>query len=240
MSYEAKLTASPLPVPVFPVLTIVFITSGSVIVSYVSVRAYVKEGLPSMLFLGSGSLVFGVAALVAALLAGNSGSNISTLVFILAAVCSAVLHLSCAASRFFHQSERRGSGLAALGVMALSVLLVGAIVLAAGQGVLPRFLNPGAGATSAAKTVLGGAIAIFGLAAVLIGLRSTSSILYWYSWSLATIAVGLFALLLSDWQFDAVVFWVGRIGICLGGILMVMSVLSAEGGRSPQVAGVED
>jgi len=231
LTYGLRIEAAPLPIPLFPVLTIVFITSGSIIVSYVSTRAYLKEGLPTMLFLGSATLTFGVAALVAALMSGTAGSNSSTTLFILAALVSAFLHLSCGISRFAQTREHPGSRAVALSVIALSLAFVAAIALLANQADLPTLLNPGYGTTIIAKTLLGIAIATYLGASLLIGVSSTSPILYWYSWALAALATGLFGLYLSDWVFMSVVFWTGRIAICVGGVFMVLSVLSAEGGK---------
>ncbi len=229
LSYRVRVKAAPFPVPVIPVLTILFITSGSIIVSYIAARAYTRESLPSMLFVGSGALVFGSASLVAALMAGTQGSNASTTIFIVGAFASSGLHAACAASRLFTVKEHEGSRVVVSSAVALSLVLVAAVSAAAVRGVLPTFLGPGVGTTLLARVLLVASIATFGLASLLISLYSESVILYWYSWALALTSVGLIGILLSNWAFQAVVFWVGRTGLCLGGVFLVLSVLAAEG-----------
>lgn len=226
---DVMLHRDPLPIPVFPILTIITITSGSVIVSYIAARAYVAEGLPSMLLLGSASLVFGTAALIAPLLTGESGSNPSCTVLVVGCGVSSALHLGCAGSRFSRHEERRASKALTALVLLLSVLVVGAVTAGSLGGFTPLFFTPDGGATLLARSVLGLAVVGFAVASLMIGPTSKSSILYWYSWALAATAMGLFGMLLADWRFDAFVFWVGRLGLCAGGIFMVMSVFSAEG-----------
>jgi hypothetical protein len=60
---------------VFPILTSVFITASSVVVTYVSVKAYSRKGLFGVLFLGCGALVFGSTTLVAAMFLGSAGQD---------------------------------------------------------------------------------------------------------------------------------------------------------------------
>jgi hypothetical protein len=230
VSYSQRLEATPLPLPVFPALTILFITSGSITVAYIAARAYTKRGAPAMLLLGSGSLIFGSTSLVAALAAGQEGSNPATTIFIVGALLSSVSHLSCATSRYFHSTDRGGSGRVAILTVIAVLLLVASLSVVAFLGALPPFLIQGAGTTAIAKGLLATAIAAFGLSSLLIAVASSrTEILLWYSCALAMTAVGLVGVLLSDWIFETVVFWVGRIALCLGGAFLVLSVRSAEG-----------
>ncbi len=229
ISYGLRINANPLPVPIFPILTIVFITSGSIIVSYIAARAYLKRGIPAMLLLGSGSLIFGSTSLVAALAAGPEGSNPATTVFVVGAILSSASHLSCAASRFFRSPNRRGSLSLVIMTLTAALLLASSVTVVAFQGALPTFLVPDAGITAIAKGLLAVAITTFTLASMLIAVSSSrSDILYWYSCALAMTAVGLAGVLLSDWIFETVVFWVGRIALCVGGAFLVLSVRAAE------------
>jgi len=81
---------------VFPILTSVFITSCSLAVTYVAVRAYSREGLFSVLFLGCGALVFGCTSLLAAMFLGSEGQNFSATILATGAAVSGAFHLMCA------------------------------------------------------------------------------------------------------------------------------------------------
>jgi len=229
VAYGLKIDANPLPVPIFPVLTIVFITSGSMIVTYIAARAYLTRGVPAMLLLGSVSFIFGSTSLVAALSAGPEGSNPATTIFVVGAVLSSALHLSCAVSRFFRSPDGGGSRSVVISSIAAALLLASSVAVVAFQGALPTFLVPDGGMSAIARGLLAVAVATFGLASLLIASSwSRSNVLYWYSSALAMTAVGLAGVLLSDWVFEAAVFWVGRIALCLGGAFLVWSVRAAE------------
>jgi hypothetical protein len=233
ISYGLNLTATPLSsVPIFLVLTILFVTSGSLVVSYIAARAYMKEGVPSMLFLGSGSLIFGLTSLVAAvdaLMAGERASNPATTIFVVGALLSTVLHLACAASRSFGNPNRHGKAPVATITISAALLLVVSITVAAFDRALPTFLIPGEGPTLIAEGLLVVAIGASGLASLLIiASSSASGVLYWYSSAMATTAVGFAGILLSDWAFTSVMFLVGRTALCLAGAFLVWSVRSAE------------
>jgi hypothetical protein len=219
-------------VPIFILLTIVFITSGSIVVSYVAAKAYLKEGLPAMLFLGSGSLIFGSTSLIAAVAAlsvGQAGSNPGTTIFIIGALVSSALHLLCVESRSLGTTRRAGSRPLAVLTFVAVLLLTASVIVAAFDGLLPAFLVPGVGASAVAKGVLSVAIVMLALASARIAVSSSrSSVLYWYSSALAMTTVGLLGILLSNWTFQALVFSVGRLALCVGGAYLILSVRSAE------------
>lgn len=243
-AYALDLRVNPLPVPIFVVLTILFITSGSVALAYVAALAYVRTGVVNMLLLGSGSLLFGSTSFVASLyafMAGIKGSDDATSIFVLGAVVSAALHLSCVATRTGSKEDRRGSVTLATLSGVCAVLVAFGIILATSADVLPVFLVPGSGMTTVARIVLGVATAGFGIAAIIIApSASRSGVLYWYCSALAVTAVGLAGLLLSDWVFTSIVFLLGRLALCLAGAYLVLSVRAAEKGAVPHEESVDE
>ena len=223
---------NPLPVPLYMILTIVFITSGSIIVSFLALRAYLKERRPSILFVGSGSLVFGLTSMVAgfaAVTAGLNGSNPATTIFVVGACLSSASHLMGVGLRPIGTKRRPGGAPVVILTLAAVLGLTLIVIVAAFEGWFPTFLIPGEGITPVAMGLLAVAITALGLASFLIVVSSSMSVvLYWYTYALATTAVGLLGTLLSNWIFEAPDFLVGRTTLCLAGAFMVMSVKSAE------------
>ncbi len=216
---------------IFPVLTILFITSSSVAVTYVAVKAYAREGLLSVLFLGCGALVFGCASLLASLLLASEGQGFSATVLATGAVVSGGFHLLCASMTYrggIPNPRGRRQATLWLSVASLSVLL---ILVAAIGGALPPFYAAGSGTTILDRVALGVAALMFGSSAAVIFAvfsSSRSGVLFWYSLALAATAVGLVGVIVSDGDMSALAMRAGWATMYLGGILLVTSVLSAE------------
>jgi hypothetical protein len=240
-AYGLRLTATPLPFPIFPVLTIAFITCGSLFVSYIAAKAYVRQSLVGMLFLMAGALAFGCSSLLAALSAGRTGTNLATTIFIIGALVSSSSHLLCSVSRFMRRPGRSGARSVVVLTVAIVLSLVAIVSIAASDGLLPAFLAQGSGMTTAARALLLVTIAAFGVAALVVGATYRGSpVLYWYSCALAMTAVGLSGIYLSNWTFEDDVFWIGRVALCVGGLFLVLSVLSAERGTTKPDSAVEE
>jgi hypothetical protein len=215
----------------FPILTIVFITSSSTVVAYVAVKAYSRERLLSVLFLGCGAVVFGYASLFAALFLGIEGQNFSATVLAAGAAISAAFHLLCASLTYLGNVPKAGAGGRATLWLSFASLLVVLTVVAASAGVLPAFYTVTSGTTTLDRAVLGAAAAGFASSAVVIFIvfsSSRSAILYWYSLALAATAAGLVGVALSDGDMSALVMRAGWATLYLGGVLLTTSVFSAE------------
>ncbi len=216
---------------ILPILTSVFITSTSLVVTYVSVRAYLRERLLSVLFLGCGALVFGSTGLVTAMFLGTEGLGFSGTVFVLGALLSAAFHLACASSTYLARKPRLSRGYhVSLWIPAASFSVV-AIVAAALEGVLPPFYSAGKGTTLLGQAALGGAAVAFACSCVMIFWVFTSSrsrVLYWYSMALGATAAGLLGVILSKGELVNVAMRLGWAALYLGGLFLLMSVLSAE------------
>ncbi|HVC26814.1 MAG TPA: hypothetical protein VND40_01510 [Nitrososphaerales archaeon] len=216
---------------IFPILTIVFITSSSVVVTYVAVKAYSRERMLSVLFLGCGALVFGCTTLLAALFLGSEGQNFSATVLAMGAVVSGAFHCLCASLTYLGGAPKPGRGRADTLWVPFSSMAVVLIVVAAVGGVLPAFYAAGSGTTMLDRVALGAAAVGFGSsAAVIFAVFSStrSVVLYWYSLALAATAVGLVGVVVSNGDMSALAMRAGWATMYLGGILLVTSVLSAE------------
>jgi len=215
---------------VFPVLTIVFITSSSTVVAYVAVKAYSRERLLSVLFLGCGALVFGCTSLLAAMFLGSQGQNFSATIFATGAAVSGTFHLMCASLTYRGDSPKPSRGRQAFPLVSLASLLVVLIVVVAIAGVLPAFYA-GVGTTILDQAVLGFASVAFASSAALMLVvfsSSRSEVLWWYSLALAATAAGLVGIALSNGDLDALGMRAGWATLYLGGVLLATSVLSAE------------
>jgi len=213
----------------FPILTSVFITSTSLVVAYVAVRAYSREGLHSVLFLGCGALVFGCASLVAAMYLGSEGQNFSATVLATGAELSGVFHLVCASLTYRGDAPKEGGRRRPALWVSLASLAVVLLVAAAVGGALPTFYAVGVGTTILDQVVLGMAALTFASsAAVVFVVSSRSAVLRWYSLALAATALGLVGIAFSNGETSALSMRAGWATLYLGGVLLASSVLSAE------------
>jgi len=216
---------------VFPILTSVFITSCSVVVTYVAVKAYSREGLFSVLFLGCGALVFGCTSLLAAMFLGSEGQNFSATILATGAAISGTFHLMCSSLTYRGDSPKPTRGRQALPWVALASLLVVIVVVAAIGGVFPAFYASGIGTTILDRVVLGLASLMFASSAVVMLVvfsSSRSEVLYWYSLALGATAAGLVGIAVSNGDLDALAMRAGWATLYLGGVLLATSVFSAE------------
>ena len=224
---------------ILPILTSVFITSTSLVVAYVSVRAYLRERLLSVLFLGCGALVFGSTSLVTVVFLGTKGLNFSGTVFVLGALFSGAFHLACASSTLLARKPRLGSGYQVSLWIPVALLSVISTVAAALEGVLPPVFTVGEGTTILGQIGLGAAAVAFACSSVMIFAvysSSRSRVLYWYSMALGATAAGLLGIILSKGEMVNVAMRVGWGALFLGGLFLLLSILSAEGLGSLPVA----
>lgn len=219
--------------PVYLILTVLFITSGSILVAYVSGRAYLRRRLPSMLFLGAAALTFGLTSLVASISnlmsSGKAGTNGAATVFIIGVSLSAIAHLASVGSRRSGDRSRPGAPKTVAVEFALVAIAVLATTAVAFSGMLPTFFVPGGGATPVAQSFL--VLAILGMAfaaGVVVRPSLTSPVLGWYCSALGVTAVGLTGILLSDWIFEDADFIIGRTALSVAGLFLILSLRSAE------------
>jgi hypothetical protein len=216
---------------VFPVLTGVFVTSISFVVTYVSVRAYLRARLFAVLFLGCATLVFGLSSLLTAMLLRTEGLNFSGAVFALGAVFSGAFHLACASFTYLGYEPklpRLGHAWVWVPVAFLCVALVAAAAL---EGVMPQFYVVGKGSTVLAQAALGAAALAFASSSALIfGVFSSSRsrVLLWYSLSLGVTAAGLLGVIVSRGDVQSLGMRLGWGAFYVGGLFLLTSVLSAE------------
>lgn len=220
-------------------------TLVSLFIAVLVARRYLEDGSRGLLLFGCGALFWsfsGVVGVVAGLWPlGGSGFNSNTLVTIhnICAWLSALCHLSgvALACRWHERTTRSSLWMpsAYFGV----VFIVGLVVLATLTDRTPLFFQPGLGGTLTRQLVLGSAIAMFALAALL--LRSLhdatkSDFARWYGLAIVLLAVGLTGVLLQEVTGSALS-WAGRAAQYLGGLYMLVAALGST--RGPHLTRVD-
>ena len=183
--------------------------------------------------MGCGMLAFGVAAAINGWLTGlPDGVNIYVTTYNLGVLVGSILHLASAAATYrgaYSPATRRPRGRQVLLAYSAAFLLAILIVWFAVMHWIPTFFVQGVGATAVRQGVLGTAIALFALSAVLFGrlyFRTRSRFLYWYALALALIAVGLGDVTIIR-MVGGPVNWLGRIAIFIGSLYFLFAILAA-------------
>ncbi len=207
----------------------IFSAGVSIVVVWLAAAEYLKSGRWPVLLMGCAMLLLGGASIGAAILFNRGLSN-SGIAFYNIAMCAAgTCHLAgvLQAGRIQPRSWRSGLLLPAAYTACLVALgLLWVLVL---HHNFPVFLRPGEGPTVLRQAVLGVAIAQFSFSGILMGVYSRRTGLlffFWYAMGLGMIAAGLLAISLITVT-DGPLIWLGRGGQYLGGIYILLAIVSA-------------
>ena len=220
------------PLLVFAGLQTLFLFGTAVVVAYISLKSYLSGGSRTILLLGSGTLAWGFASMVAGWLLGPPGGpNIGVTISNSGALVSSLFYIASATTTMKDSSSRDSKSrkpkliLAYGGAVGFLAALTGFALL----GATPAFFVPGAGSTILRQAVVGAGLFLFAASSILF-LRlyhdSRSGILFWYSMALALTAIGLAAFYFGRTVGDPIA-WTGRIATYLGGIYSLIAVWSA-------------
>ncbi len=210
-----------------------FCASAALLVAYLSAQTYLGHHSRGMLSLGAGSVVFGVTYLLAGPLL-HSQLNVSLVVHNGGMLLAAVLFMISAI-----QAKGQRTGAAAAGGRAGPVVVlyvaaasgVGLLVLGAVVEVIPDFTTPRGGFTPLRQAVLGSAVLGFLIAAVLyarLHIRTQTRFSRWFCLGLAMLGVGLASVGAAPAPATPLS-WLGRIVQWLGGVYMLLAILSTIG-----------
>lgn len=217
------------------ILNLVFSMLIPLLVACLVGRSFLCRGTPGLLMLGCGVVLWGCAAMVvviAALVAtGGTPLNMQAIAPIhnLCVWLSAACHLGGAilSMRSGRTLRRRGLWLDSGYALALGV--AGLLTLATFAGWLPIFFHQGEGGTLVRQLVLGSAIAMFALTAVLLWEQNRplpSPFAYWYTLALLLIAAGLFGIL-NEKVHASSLSWTGRAAVYLSGVYMLAAAVAS-------------
>ncbi len=217
------------------VLNLVFSMLIPLLVACLIGRSFLRRGAPGLLMLGCGLVLWGCAAMVvviAALVAtGGKPLNMQAIAPIhnLCVWLSAACHLGGAILSMRSGRTLRRTGLWLDSGYALALGVAGLLTLATFAGWLPIFFHQGEGGTMVRQLVLGSAIAMFALTAVLLWEQNRplpSPFAYWYTLALLLIAAGLFGIL-NEKVHASYLSWTGRASVYLSGVYMLAAAVAS-------------
>ena len=219
---------------ILPISNVLFLFIVPLAVVYIATQGYLQSGFITLLMLGAGTLALGLGAVLAGwvLTFTGSGPNTNVTVFNLSALSSAMFHFLGAVIAFIGvdslrdtQHKKLNVRLTYLGIaILLALLTIGTL-----KGLVPVFFVQGEGPTVWRQTVLGTAIALFIVSGLLFAglyLLSRAKVLYWYLLALFLIATGLICVLFQK-SVGSPIGWLGRGSQYLGGIYLLVAVVSA-------------
>ncbi len=216
-------------------LNLLFSTLTSLFIAYLVGRSFLDRGTPGLLMLGCGVLVWGVSGTLAAGTGLEMGvtaanfANVSVTIHNLCAWIAAACYLAGAVLSLRPRSAFRATGLTLAVAYTASFCLVGSIALTAHAGRTPIFFLQGQGGTPLRQIVLGSAVVMFALTALVLRWpagRAPSPFVRWYATAVALIATGLLGVLLERSSGNALG-WTGRAAQFLGGVYMLLAAIAS-------------
>lgn len=212
-------------------LSTLFRTSISLLIAYLAARTYLVAGSRAVLALGCGALAFGLASLLAGLLMTdrNTSVTVHNLGVCLAGACF-LLSAGWAVRGKPGRSVAPAPLAAVLAYLAVLVAL-GLITWSSEAGAIPAFLGE-QDFTALRQAILGLTVIEFALASlclVILYSRSRTPFLKWYGAGLALISTGVLVIIIEG-SLGTPLSWVGRSGQYLGGLYMLIGIMTAAEG----------
>ncbi len=220
---------------------LIFMLPAALLIAYQAGRGFLLHGNPRLLWFGCGMLFWGSAGPVGGALLPHGPAVVvavhNSLIW-LAAACHLAGLVLVSSQRTVRWPE---PWLAA--TYAGAVTLGTAIVLETLAGGMPTFFVQGEGGTLLRQLVLGSAVVMFVLTALLLKMNrhdSPSAFRDWYALALILIAVGLFGVMIQS-SVGSALGWIGRIAQYLAGIYLLVAAVAGmrehrDLGRSLEIA----
>ncbi len=211
-------------------LNIIFWTIATAAIAYISARSYIKDGSLTVLLLSSSILIFGISVIISGWVGEFSG-NLSVAVSNPCLLVASLLQVMSGILSFEDRQETKTSnrkGLLATAYFA-SVIFVVAYSAVVWLGYMPAFFTA-LGPTLLRQAVLGSAVILFMVAAIIFGvqyLKSKSPSLFWYALAIALLSIGLFSAFEVKTLGD-VPTWLGRATLYVGTSYLVAALLASR------------
>ncbi len=216
------------PPLLLPILNFVFLTAISLFIAYVAAHSYVRSGQRLILLLGCGMLMLSLISLFASLAIYAGAHNLALTSYnsglLLFAICNGLAAIMAMAGVVDNGSHR---GFTVLLTYAAVVTVVGLLLLASFEGMLPVYFTEGSGGTTFRQAILGLTVGILSCACAVLfsaAMRRKWEFGYWYGYALGLIALGVIAIMMSD-RLGNPVGWVGRFSQYLGSVYLLVAVL---------------
>jgi len=209
-------------------LNFVFTTTVSLFIAYLIARSFLIRGTPGLLMLGCGVLFLGFAGFLGGVIA-RGDPNVLVTIHNSGVLLSAGCHLTGALLSRGPKRARRIAGLWLAAAYAAVLCTLGLVAIFTLARWTPVFFVQGQGGTPLRQFVLGAAIAVFLVTAVLLRVthrRSSSTFVYWYALALGLLAIGLFGVLIQT-SAGSLLGWTGRATQYLGGVYMLLAAITS-------------
>lgn len=211
-------------------LNIIFVVIPSLIIAFIAARSFLRTGNWAVMWMGMGTLSFGLAVFLSYLIGFWAPINASSTNFPIIILFAGLSYFFAALflfSRTPHYEERRGRQIILLigniGVIAFATIFT----LISVQGILPPFFIQGHGSTALREIILVVDAVLFLISGIIIleqYLKVKSVLLYWFSLSLFLIFRVLVGNLLVV-SAGSPLSWTLRITQLLGGIYLFITAL---------------
>jgi PAS domain S-box-containing protein len=227
------------------ILNTIFLGVIPCIVAYIAFRVFSRSGSLSILFIGSGILIFGLGSMLAGWVNPlPNGPNLTVTVHNCSALISSLFILAGAVfANFPGRYGNRSENTRLITVTYSGIFIVIALLsLAALKGMTPPFFIPGSGPTVIRQIILEDTVAFFTISSLIFTLtyrKRKSEFLFWFTIALGLITIGLFALFFQI-SSGGLMNWVGRIAQYLGFILVLHAMLIARNAAVSKDLSLED
>jgi PAS domain S-box-containing protein len=217
-------------VPLVTTLNVIFITANSIVVAFLVAKSFLNAESWSLLLIGTGWLLFGLAVIPGGFLLGL-GANFGLTVYNTCALMAGALQMVSALLVLSQPSYRQitpGAVRSVLGFYGAAMIFVVVLSLAVLNGFIPPFTTP-AGFTLLRTAVLTSAIVLLFASAVTYAMalhKTRSDFVFWYSLSLGALAIGLMGVLLQP-GVGSLLGWLGRGIQYLAGVFLLIAVVIA-------------
>jgi PAS domain S-box-containing protein len=207
-------------------INLLFSLPGALLVAYQAGRGFLLRGNPGLLGFGCGMLFWGSAGPVGGILVPYGPGVVVTahnILIWLAAFC----HVVGVIFLPWQRTAPRWPKLWLAGTCAGALTLGMVVVLESLSGGIPTFFIQGEGGTPLRQIVLGSAIAMFVLTAILLKGKprgTLSGFQDWYALALLLIAVGLFGVMIQS-AVGSALGWTGRIAQNLGSAYLLAAAV---------------
>jgi PAS domain S-box-containing protein len=211
-------------------LSTLFRASVSLLIAYLAARTYLVSGSRAVLALGCGALAFCTASLLAGLLMADPNASVTAHNggFCLAGACFLL------SAGWAVRPRQAAAAAAPLAFSYLAVpVAVGLLAGGALAGVMPGFLIGAHGYTPLRQATLGLTVLEFALASlcfIVLYARSRTPFLRWYGIGLALVGMGVL-LNIVEGSPGTALSWVARSGQYLGGLYMLVGIMTVAEGR---------
>jgi PAS domain S-box-containing protein len=225
-------------------LNILFVVLPSFFIAFIASRSFTRTGVWPVLFMGIGTLTFGLAVLLSNWIRGSSANNAIT-VYGLSALLAGLFYLFAgflAFNKVPAQESRSGRLSILVQIYLAAMAFIVFVTVAASKGILPPFFTAGSGGTILRDIIQSMATLLFFLAGMMLLIRylqSKSALLYWF-------CLGLLLTCLSLGGTQVVVLfgtplsWTLRSAQFLGGVyLFIAALVTLKEARARQVSAAE-